>query len=116
MVDFSGAWLVLATMFDYNFDYRQLGLARKGEPMAAPPGQGPSEWDEDPARDARGPADSPPNGRACMPSRPPPPQPARDGPPADDGARDDPIWGDADAAGGWRPVPCRAGSGAGPAA
>src|SRR5260370_31388382 len=50
----------------------------------------------------------PPNGRSCMPSGPPLPEPGRDGPPADDGARDDPIWGDADAAEGWRPVPCRA--------
>src|ERR1700720_2682334 len=51
----------------------------------------------------------PPNGRSCMPPGPPPPDPGRDGAPADDGARDDRARGwDPEEAEGWRPVPCRA--------
>src|SRR6202030_3926198 len=71
--------------------------------MAPPPGQGPAGRDEDPARDARGPGDSPPDGPGSGPSQ-------GGGPGADGrGARDDPAGGwDVEEAEGWRPVPCRA--------
>src|ERR1700686_3509247 len=71
--------------------------------MAAPPGQGPPGRDEDPARDARGPGDSPPGGSGSGPSR------GGGSRAGDSGARDDLAGGwDVGEADGWRRVPCRA--------